>query len=158
MHTRDQKVGKRAARRDRHGPENSTCRLNSMGESLRWCTNLMPRHRECAARSGSIVWRVWVKVSRDALSLAECDITTATWGARAACSARDFRRVFLPRSAGSCSRRPPRTTVQLTAIGMKHHAYTDGARERDTAGGGGVATRLQRQSVIAEYCGWADRD
>jgi len=54
--------------------------------------------------------------------------------------------VFL-RSAGACSRRPPRTAVQLTAIGMRHHTYTD------MAGGGGVATRLQRQSVITEYCG-----
>ena len=63
-----------------------------------------------------------------------------------------------PRSAGACSRRPPRTAVQLTAIGMRHHAYTDRERERDTAGGGGVATQLQRQSMIVEYCGWADRD
>jgi len=47
-----------------------------------------------------------------------------------------------PCSAGACSRRP--------------HTRTE--RERDTAGGGGVATPLQTQSVIVEYCGWADRD
>jgi len=42
MHTRDEKIGKRAARCDRCGPENSTRGLNSVGESLRWCSNLMP--------------------------------------------------------------------------------------------------------------------
>ena len=56
-----------------------------------------------------------------------------------------------PRSAGVCSRRPPCTAVHLTATGMRHHAYTD--RERDTAGGGGVATWLQRQSVIGSTVG-----
>jgi len=35
MHTRDEKIGKRAARHDRRGPENSTRWLNSVGESLR---------------------------------------------------------------------------------------------------------------------------
>ena len=35
MHTRDEKIGKIAARRDRRGPENSTRGLNSVGESLR---------------------------------------------------------------------------------------------------------------------------
>jgi len=66
-----------------------------------------------------------------------------------------------PRSAGVCSRRPPGTAVQLTAVGMRHHAYTERERERERerhGGRGGVATRLQRQSVIAEYCGCADRD
>jgi len=62
-----------------------------------------------------------------------------------------------PRSTGACSRWPPHTAVQLTAIGMRHHAYTGGERERErereTVGGGRVATGLQRQSVIVEYCG-----
>jgi len=35
MHTRDEKIGKRAARRDRRSPENTTRGLNSVGESLR---------------------------------------------------------------------------------------------------------------------------
>jgi len=61
-----------------------------------------------------------------------------------------------PRSAGAFSRRPLGTAVRLTAIGMRHHAYTQRERERererenDTAGEGGVATRLQRQSVIVK--------
>jgi len=62
-----------------------------------------------------------------------------------------------PCSAGVCSRRPLLTAVQLTAIEWDTR-NTQTERERDTAGGGGVATWLQRQSVIAEYCGWADRD
>ena len=45
-----------------------------------------------------------------------------------------------PRSACACSRRQ----------GPRIHRQRE--RERDTAGGGGVATRLQRQSVIVEHC------
>ena len=51
-------VMRRAARRDRRGPENSTRGLNSVGESLRWCSNLMPSHEVrqlcdvCGSKSG----------------------------------------------------------------------------------------------------------
>jgi len=88
MHTHDEKIGKRAARRDR----------------------------------------------RDAI--ADRDITTAAWGQSCVPSTGLQAGVF-PRSAGACSRRPPRTAVQLTAIGMRHHAYTERERERETAGGEG---------------------
>ena len=67
---------------------------------------------------------MWVKVRRAS-------------GARAACSARDIRRAFSH-------------ALPVRAVDGRVHAYTD--RERDTAGGGGVATRLQRQSVIVEHC------
>jgi len=62
-------------------------------------------------------------------------------GARAACSARDIRRAFSH-------------ALPLRAVDGHVHAYTDRERERDTAGGVGVATRLQRQSVsvIVEHC------
>jgi len=59
-------------------------------------------------------------------------------GARAACSARGIRRAF--------SHAPP-----VRAVDGRVHAYTERERERETAGGGGVATRLQRQSVIVEH-------
>jgi len=58
-------------------------------------------------------------------------------GTRAACSARDIRRAFSH-------------ALPVRAVNGRVHAYTD--RERDTAGGGRVATRLQRQSVIVEHC------
>jgi len=40
MHTRDEKIGKRAARRDRRGPENSMHALNSVGETTEFSTYL----------------------------------------------------------------------------------------------------------------------
>jgi len=82
-------------------------------------------------------------------------------GARAACSARDFRwefshavpvRVVDGRHVLQCSWLPLEWDTTHTERERERE------RQRDTAGGGGVATRLQRQSVIAEYCGWADRD
>ena len=53
-------------------------------------------------------------------------------GARAACSARDIRRAF---------------SHALPVRAVDGHVHTDRERqrERDTAGGGGVATLLQRQ-------------
>ena len=55
-------------------------------------------------------------------------------GARAACSARDIRRAF--------------------SHALPVRAVDSRQRERERHGGpGGVATRLQRQSVIAKYCG-----
>ena len=59
-------------------------------------------------------------------------------------SARDIRRAFSH-------------ALPVRAVDGRVHVYTDRERERDTAGGGGMATRLQRQSmnqsVIVEYCG-----
>jgi len=94
MHTRDEKIGKkRAARRDRRGPENSTCGLNSVGESLWWCSNLMPSQDigsvphevgvMCVGQSPA--WRIKHRWSR----YHYCHL-----GARAACLARDFRWEF----------------------------------------------------------------
>jgi len=40
--------------------------------------------------------------------------------------------------------------LPVRAVDGRVHAYTD--RERHTAGGGGVATGLHRQSVIVEHC------
>jgi len=75
-------------------------------------------------------------------------------GARAACSARDFRRELfcaLPVRAVD-----GRHVLQCSWLPLKWDTtHTRTVKERDT--GGGVATRLQRQSVIVE-CGWADRD
>ena len=57
-------------------------------------------------------------------------------GARAACSAWDIRRAFSH-------------ALPVRAVDGRVHAYTDREREREreTAGGGRVATRLQRQSM-----------
>jgi len=60
-------------------------------------------------------------------------------GARAACSAQDIGRAFSH-------------ALPVRAVDGRVQAYTDRERERErereTAGGEGVATRLQRQSVI----------
>jgi len=77
---------------------------------------------------------VWAKVRRDALSLADTISLLPPGGQSSACSARDFRREFSH-------------ALPVRAVGGQRE------RERDTAGGGGVATRLQRQSVIVQYCG-----
>ena len=136
MHTCDEKVGKRAARRDRGGPENTTRGLNSVGESLRWCSNLMPSHEVgqlcnvCGSKSGVTHWASLIAISLLPPGGQSCVLSTG------------LQVGVFPRSAGVCSRRP--------------HSRTERERERereiDTAGGGAVATRLQRQSVIVEHC------
>jgi len=73
-----------------------------------------------------------------------CDVcgskSAVRLGARAACSARDIRRAFSH-------------ALPVRAVDGCVHAYTDRERERERHGGrGGVATRLQRQSVIMEHC------
>jgi len=54
-----------------------------------------------------------------------------------------------PRSAGVCSRRPPRTAVQLTATGMRHHAYRERERERqrERHGGRGRGGHMAAETV-----------
>jgi len=98
----------------------------------------------------SLVWRIKPRWSR----YHYCHL-----GARAACPARDFRREFS-------------STLLVRAVDGRHilqcswlplewdttHTRGEREREREMVGGGRVATGLQRQSVIAEYCGWADRD
>jgi len=44
-----------------------------------------------------------------------------------------------------CSRWPPRTAVQLTAIGIRHHAYTD--RERERHGGQGRGDHTAAETI-----------
>ena len=53
MHTRDEKIVKRAARRDRRGPENTKRGLNNVGESLR--NDAKPRRVTCVGQSPACV-------------------------------------------------------------------------------------------------------
>ena len=138
MHTRDEKIGKRAARRDRRGPENYTCGRGRKSavtdDAVIWCqvktSGVCPtKWVNCVTCVGqSPAWHIKPRWSR----YHYCDLR-----ARAAFSAQDFRREFSH-------------ALPVSAVDGRIH----GQRERDMAVGGG----LQRQSVIAEYCGWADRD
>jgi len=84
----------------------------------------------CQAKTSGVCPTKWVNCVTCVGQSPAC-----VWGQSCVLSTGHQAGVF-PRSAGACSRRQ----------GPRIH------RQRDTAGGGGVATRLQRQSVIVEHC------
>jgi len=113
--------------------------LNSVGKSLRWCSNLMPSQDIGSVPHDVIAqWRVWIKV-RSASGGQSCVLSTG------------HQAGVFPRSAGACSRRPrPRIDRQRERERERH-----GGRGR---GGYTAAETVSDCEVLWVSWSWSSAD
>jgi len=150
MHTRDETISKRAARRDQCGLENSTRWLNSVGESLKVCGDAVIW---CEAKTAGVCSTKWVNcVMCVGQSPAWC--IKPRWsryhychlGARAVCPARYFRREFsraLPVRAVD-----DRHVLQCSWLPLEWDTtHTQTERERERHGGRGRGGHTSAETV-----------